>query len=224
MTKTMKRMNAKEIAEFIKQMPDNSYASIAAEEEEVVYRNGDIVDYDGVGWWSIAKLSYADGTTVVFNYYGGGYPYAYPITGENEDEDETFESAVKEFLSRCDDFGTPDGYFIVDTEIESINDTDAETQTMEESECYKKKPSKCPETASYIASLLRNEFPEINMAVEMCESALEKAKVEKKEAANFITNLLRNEFYNAVSFEKEQIDNIRISLLNSTFDKIYGDE
>lgn len=123
MTETMKRMNAREIAEFIRQMPDNSYASIASEAKEVVDENENIVDYECTGWWSMAKICYADSTTIVFNYYGGGYPYAYPCAYliDCDGDDNTPENIVERFFRDCMDFGTLDEYFVVDTKINSIN-------------------------------------------------------------------------------------------------------
>ena len=118
MTETMKRMNAREIAEFIKQMPDNSYISIAAESEPIANENGDVTDYFCTGWWSIAKLCYADSKKVIFDYCGGGYPYIYTTDGENAED--TVENAVENFFRDCADFCTLDEYFVVDTEITKI--------------------------------------------------------------------------------------------------------
>ena len=122
MTETMKRMNAQEIAEFIKRMPDNSYIGIAAESVPIADENGKIVDYECTGWWSIAKLCYADSEKVIFDYYGGGYPYIYTTDGECAED--TVENAVENFFRDCADFGTLEEYFVVDTEVKSTNDSD----------------------------------------------------------------------------------------------------
>lgn len=270
MTGTIKRMKMEEIVNFINKMPDNSYAKIA---KPVVDKNGKVIDYDYTGWWSFAKVSYADSTTLIFNCQDGSIPYSYPIDCNYEDE--TPENAVKRFLCCCKDFGMTDGYFIIDTEIRNLysdnvsaekrtakkTESDSETAFPEETPDFLNdfEPieaffldelpdfiEECPDIESKKTSVSdkkhkseisdkkqkskKNELcdkklvkhNEIEMIAEMCKDALKKAGIKEKEAEDFVTSVLRNEFYSAVG--KKQINNIKMALLNSTFDKIYGDD
>lgn len=87
-------VSIEELINIIKGMKFNTSISIAEE------YNADT--REGSSWWSIAKLRYADSRTLLFNYYGGGYPYAYPIDGAGDCE--TVENAVKGFFKDCRDF------------------------------------------------------------------------------------------------------------------------
>lgn len=103
-------MNIGELIQTIEEMKDNTSISIAADY--------DMDSQSASGWWSIAKLNYADSKTLIFNYYGGGSPYAYPI--EADEVYNTVKFAVQEFLSNCPDFGIGKHYCI-SKEVLKIN-------------------------------------------------------------------------------------------------------
>lgn len=113
-----KVFSVKELIAFIETaMDDNTVINIAAEYDDITDERGNIVDFDGTGWWNVAKLAYNDTATLLFNYCGGGYPFAYPIDGG--DESETVENAVNRFMKESFDFSFAEAY-LVDTEVRSL--------------------------------------------------------------------------------------------------------
>lgn len=116
----LKVFSVDELIDFITNMDDNTVIEFAAEYDDITDERGNIVDFDGTGWWNAAKLVYSDTATLLFNYCGGGYPFAYPIDGE--DESETIENAVKRFMKESPDFELAElkGY-LVDTEVKSLS-------------------------------------------------------------------------------------------------------
>ena len=74
----------KDFVKIVKSSPYEQVISVAEDAEE------------REGWWSIVKLNIADAKTLLCNYWGGGYPYAYSI---DETEDiETVEYALASFF------------------------------------------------------------------------------------------------------------------------------
>lgn len=115
-----KLMTVEEIVKFIEGMPFNkSYAAIASAvcDEGCVSIEGDSKALDGEGWWSIIKLKYADSVTLLFDYFGGGYPFAYCIDGVNGED--TVEQAVVDFLTQNASFYGAMKY-VVDTQLEPV--------------------------------------------------------------------------------------------------------
>ncbi|MCR5168606.1 MAG: hypothetical protein K6C13_15545 [Oscillospiraceae bacterium] len=112
-----KLLTTEEIIGFIKNMPFNkSYAAIASAYEETEDK-----EPEGSGWWSIIKLAYAGAITLLFDYFGGGYPLAYCIDEINYED--TLKSAVTDFLSNnCDFYGT-DKKYVVNTELTNVDET-----------------------------------------------------------------------------------------------------
>ena len=117
MTEKLKYVNAEELAEFIKNMESNTFIGIAARYNKILDENNGIIDYETEGWWNIAKLCYADTQTLLFNYYGGGYPYAYSI--DELYKDENIKNAINCFFSNCPDFSL-EGTYLIDTNEKSI--------------------------------------------------------------------------------------------------------
>jgi hypothetical protein len=118
----MALMSKSELAEYIKnEMADNTYISIAADAEPFTDENGN-TDYEPTGWWSITKLFCADQHTIIFNYYGGGYPYCYSI--DEQGDDETVEDAVNQFIRDCGDEFKYEEKFIIDKKAHNLDDTD----------------------------------------------------------------------------------------------------
>ena len=97
-------MKIEQIVKTIEQMEFNTTISIASDCDE----NGNNPE----GWWSITKLSVADSHTLLFNFYGGGYPYAYSI--DEADETETITYALKDFLNNNQSFYGEDTVYFVD--------------------------------------------------------------------------------------------------------------
>lgn len=114
MNETQKLMTVEEIIKFIEEMPFNTaYAAIASDYDE-------FNENEGEGWWSIIKLEYADAKTLLFDYFGGGYPCAYCIDGQCAED--TVESAVISFLKTNVSFHDTDSKYVVDTEIKNIDE------------------------------------------------------------------------------------------------------
>ena len=107
---TVKLMNAEEIVKFIEEMPFNkAYAAIASDYEQSENK------LDGIGWWSILKLKYADAETLIFDYFGGGVPIAYCIDGT--DGESTVQTAVENFLDDRSYFNGKDKRYAVDIQL-----------------------------------------------------------------------------------------------------------
>lgn len=104
-----------ELVKFIKNMDDNTVITIAS--EHTTDKDGNIVD--ALGWWSIAKLNYANSNTLLINYYGGGYPYAYPI--DEEDDTENIEYALRKFVTTNPSFAGKNSY-LIDTDYTDITE------------------------------------------------------------------------------------------------------
>lgn len=115
-----KLMTVEEIIKFIEDMPFNKgYAAIASDYEEgCADENG---EPEGEGWWSIIKLSYADAKTLLFDYFGGGYPLAYCIDGVQAED--TVRQAVIDFLENNTSFyGANDVKYVVDTQQTAVDE------------------------------------------------------------------------------------------------------
>lgn len=110
---TQKLMSFEEIVKHIEDMPFNTaYGAIA--EEYTESEDG----VEGEGWWSIIKLKYADAETLLFDYMGGGYPFAYCIDGQNGED--TIENAVRDFLSGNVSFHGADIKYAIEMKNESV--------------------------------------------------------------------------------------------------------
>lgn len=115
-----KLMNVEEIINFIENMPFNkAYAAIAQSYEERV--EGEVGEPRGEGWWSIIKLKYADAQTLIFDYFGGGYPVAYCIDGVQGED--TVSRAVTDLLENNTSFYGADDVYLIDTELVEIGNS-----------------------------------------------------------------------------------------------------
>lgn len=115
----LKVMSLKEIVDFIEKMPFNkAYAAIANEYGQS--ENGHI---EGEGWWSIIKLCYADAKTLLFDYFGGGYPLAYCIDGVQGED--TIENAVRNFLDNNDSMYGADELYVIDTALVDVKENES---------------------------------------------------------------------------------------------------
>lgn len=94
-----KLMNVEEIINFIENMPFNKvYTAIAQNYED--------------------KLKYADAQTLIFDYFGGGYPVAYCIDGVQGED--TVSRAVTDLLENNTSFYGADDVYLIDTELVNV--------------------------------------------------------------------------------------------------------
>lgn len=110
-----------ELVKFVENMDDNTVVSMTS--EYTTDKDGNIIDTSD--WWSIAKLNYADSKTLLINYHGGGYPYAYPI--DEADDTENIEHALLEFVTTNPNFTGTNSYLIDTDYTEMTEITDINT-------------------------------------------------------------------------------------------------
>ena len=119
----LKVMSLKEIVDFIEKMPFNkAYAAIANEYEYEESEDG-YQNIKGEGWWSIIKLCYADAKTLLFDYFGGGYPLAYCIDGVQGED--TIENAVRDFLDNNGSMYGADELYVIDTALVDVKENES---------------------------------------------------------------------------------------------------
>lgn len=101
--KYVKHLSFKDFVGRLKKLPFGKTVSIAEDTEAEE------------GWWGITKINVADSKTLLCNYYGGGYVYAFSI--DEQAEDETVEYSLKDFFGYAFDIKEDNGKFSEDMEV-----------------------------------------------------------------------------------------------------------
>lgn len=107
--------NFETLCDIIRKLKWNKSFAIACEVDD---------QGEGDGWWNIAKLYIADGASLLFNYYGGGYPTVYSI--DEMDDIETIEHAVESFLDSTVGFNGSKESYLIECDEEDLNEKENE--------------------------------------------------------------------------------------------------
>lgn len=202
-----KLMSVQDLKKTIEAMNYNTIITIAAETDYETKEDGtpDYETCDSSGWWSIAKLNYSDSCTLLFNYCGGGYPYAYSIDGT--DETETIDYAIDQFMRDCLDFSSnPADLYMVDTKVESIK------QAIPKKKEFKIKDNVLVKyTGAKKDVVIPDEVTEIgNHAFSYCES------LENVIIPDSVTKIGEDAFKGCMSLERIAIPDFVLENLNIT--------